>query len=337
MKKILNEELSKIKSMMGLLNEQSSQQLISDNGYRAILTFENAKGTPNNDLTGATSMGYNINKVKSLEGIIANHIDTTISLERWFKINDLFRTQIYSFMFNADSKNTDKFKWLAGLAQSIDNTIQRPDIIGKQLNDPYVQSAIKLINKTIDSGKINGYYGRYTQVLNEQYKTISNPTQSDEWNQAAQKYSWSVRVQEIESNYNKSNNKQQTTTTVGGNGNPVNKSTPVNKPTQTTSTGQKKLVIRTADLTSFMEAIKTGTAGKTFDLKKSTTDVDGFIANLVEDPNGTKIIKMVLAVSLSGQNCESCKSILAKNNAQVVDKGTFEDGKRIYNLIAIIS
>lgn len=109
------------------------------------------------------------------------------------------------------------------------------------------------------------------------------------------------------------------------------------KSTQSTSNSQKKLVIRTADLSSFMEAIKSGTEGKTFDLKKSTADVDRFVANFVEDPNGTKVIKMVLAVSLPNKPCESCKSILTKNNAQVVDEGTFEGGKREYNLIAIIS
>lgn len=337
---ILNEELSKIKSMMGLLNEQNSQQLISDKGYQAILDFENTKGTPNSNLTGATSMQYKSSKVRSLESIIGSHIEVTITLDRWFKLGDLFRTQIYSFMFNADSKSTDKFKWLAGLAQSINGKIQRPEIIGKPLNDPNVQNAIKLINKTIDSGTINNYYNQYKQVLNEQYKTISNPTQSDDWNTAAQTYSWSVRVQEIENYYNTSTNKTTTSsnsTTVNKPTpvNPVNKSTPVNKATP--STGQKKLVIKTPDLTSFMEAIKTGTVNKTFDLTRADINVDDFTTTLVEDPKGTKILKMVLAVSLSGQNCESCKSILAKNNAQVVNKGTFEGGKRIYNLIAIIS
>lgn len=336
---ILNEELSKIKSMMGLLNEQSSGQLISDKGYQAILDFENTKGTPNRNLTGATSMQYKSSKVRSLENIISKHIESTITLERWFKINDLFRTQIYSFMFNADSDSTDHFKWLAGLAQSIDSSIDRTKIRNVLLTDPNVQNALELVNKTIDSGKINNYYSQYKRVLKEQYKTITNSTQSAEWNEAAQKYSWSVRVDEIESHYNGGGNtttqqptatKQQPTSV-----NPVNKSTPVNKATP--STGQKKLVIKTPDLTSFMEAIKTGTVNKTFDLTKADINVDDFTTTLVEDPKGTKILKMVLAVSLSGQNCESCKSILAKNNAQVVNKGTFESGKRIYNLIAIIS
>jgi hypothetical protein len=342
---ILNEELSKIKSMMGLLNEQSSGQLISDRGYKAILSFENKKGTPNGDNSGAASMNYSDGDERMKESIIRDHINNTIGLNRWFKISDLFRTQIYSFMFNSDSKNNDLFRWLSGLAQSIDNTIDRGSITGKNINDQNVKDAIQLINNTIDGGKINNYYNNYVKnVLDKQYTSIMNSnTETDKkgnvsvkpWFKAAYTYSWSVRPQEIEQYYNgthpdmKSEKKVVTTTT------PVNKSTPVNKPTPTT--GQKKLVIKTPDLTSFMEAIKTGTVNKTFDLTKVDINVDDFTTTLVEDSKGTKILKMVLAVSLSGQNCESCKSILAKNNAQVVDKGTFEGGKRIYNLIAIIS
>jgi hypothetical protein len=355
MKTILKEELGKIKSMMGLLNEQISGQLISDKGYQAILSFENKKGTPKKDedgnYNGATSMNYDLSSVKSLEGVISSHIKATIGLKNWFKIPDLFRTQIYSYMFNSDSGTVDGYKWIAGLAQSIDSNIDRDKIVRKPFTDPNVQSAIKLINQTINNGTINNYYSQYLQVLDSQYLSTSknnyvtdskgNKTLSP-FHVASYKYSWAFRPQEIEQYYNGTHpdmkpEKKVVTTKPVEKPASVNKPVQVNKSTQTPASGQKKLVIRTADLTSFMEAIKTGTAGKTFDLKKSTADVDGFIANLVEDPNGTKIIKMVLAVSLSGQNCESCKSILAKNNAQVVDKGTFEDGKRIYNLIAIIS
>jgi hypothetical protein len=202
MKIIKLKESDLVNTIRNILNEQSGGSMLSNKGYEAILEFENTKGTPNAKLTGATSMGYGIGQVRSLENIISKHIESTITLERWFKINDLFRTQIYSFMFNADSDSTDHFKWLAGLAQSIDSSIDRTKIRNVPLTDPNVQNALELVNKTIDSGKINNYYSQYKRVLKEQYKTITNSKRSAEWNTAAQKYSWSVRVDEIESYYN---------------------------------------------------------------------------------------------------------------------------------------
>ena len=210
-----------------IISEQSSQQLLSDRGYEAILWFENTMGTPKKDdstgeYIGSKSMKYNKGDERSKETIISDHIDKTIGLNRWFKIPDLFRTQIYSFMFNSDSDNVDGFKWLSGLAQSIDETINRGTIFGKDINDPNVQNAINLINKTIDSGNINNYYKNYLFVLDKQYlstsqsnfiningKKILNP-----FHVASYKYSWSVRPQEIEQYYNNPSSKK--TTPVSG-------------------------------------------------------------------------------------------------------------------------
>ena len=211
-----------------IISEQSSQQLLSDRGYEAILSFENTMGTPKKDdstgeYVGSKSMKYNKGDERSKETIISDHIDKTIGLNRWFKIPDLFRTQIYSFMFNSDSDNVDGFKWLSGLAQSIDETINRGTIFGKDINDPNVQNAINLINKTIDSGNINNYYKNYLYVLDKQYlstsqsnfiinkngKKILNP-----FHVASYKYSWSVRPQEIERYYN--NPPSNKTTPVSG-------------------------------------------------------------------------------------------------------------------------
>ena len=196
--------------LIHIITEQGSQQLISDNGYRAILSFENSKGTPNSDNSGATSMNYSKGDERQKENIIRNHINNTIGLVRWFKISDLFRTQIYSFMFNSDSKDKDLFRWLSGLAQSIDGTIKRGTITNKDITDPNVKNAIDLINSAIDEGKIDSYYEEYKRVLNLQYKSImdSNVEKDNKgndvvkpWFKAAYTYSWSVRPQEIEMFY----------------------------------------------------------------------------------------------------------------------------------------
>jgi len=218
-----------------IISEQVGRPLISDTGYNAILAFENIRGTVSKNNSGAytgyTTMNYDISDVKSKESVISSHIKDAITLEQWFKIPDLFRTQIYSFMFNSDSGNVDGYKWIAGLAQSINSTIERGKIIGKPETDPNVQSAIKLINETINNGTINNYYDDYLKVLDSQYLSTSksnfkkkidksgNETYELDANGnkilspfhvASYKYSWSVRPQEIEKYYNNPPSKKTT-------------------------------------------------------------------------------------------------------------------------------
>ena len=54
---------------------------------------------------------------------------------------------------------------------------------------------------------------------------------------------------------------------------------------------------------------------------------------------GTPVIRLVLALSKSNEDCVSCENIKTKNESIVIDKGTFTgkwDGTRIYELIALI-
>jgi hypothetical protein len=338
-----------------IISEQSSQQLISDKGYNAILSFENTKGTPNGDNTGATSMNYIKGDERQKETNIRNHINVTIGLKRWFKIPDLFRTQIYSFMFNSDSKDKDLFRWLSGLAQSIDNTINRGNITGKDINDPNVQNSINLINKTIDDGNINNYYNQYIKVLDNQYQSIMNSnTDTDAkgnkivkpWFKAAYTYSWSVRPQEIENYYNTSDNTKTKPQEPVKKDVPVKSDTPVkSEPKKTTdvvkkvetpvSTSTGSIVVNSVDISHFLSDIREKTTNKKLDLENIQIDVDKFKLVVNQSDTGESVDKLVLALSLSGKPCESCVNILKKNNTTLVKEGTFEGGKRIYNLIAL--
>lgn len=342
-----------------IITEQSSQQLISDRGYEAILEFENTKGTPNSDNTGATGMGYKKGDERQKETNIRNHINVTIGLNRWFKIPDLFRTQIYSFMFNSDSKSNDLFRWLSGLAQSINDKIDRSSITGKDINDPNVQNAIKLVNKTIDNGNINNYYNQYIKVLDGQYQSIMNSNTDTNskgnkivkpWFKAAYTHSWSVRPQEIEQYYNNPPSKK--TTPVDKKTEPVDKvkSTPVdNTPVSDDNKNYDTLKINTPDLTSFIQEVRTKTQGLTVSLYSLKADItpDNCSFEILHAKPGAKDIQSTLkkikrftvALSTRNEGEAAADNILSKNpGSKVIRKGTFvENGvTRTWKLIVVI-
>jgi hypothetical protein len=170
----LQENINRIKQVMGLLNEQASGALVGDNVYDAIKNIEHAFGfindkkeiEPRKDLNGREN-----------SDLIKNVINNSIGLDYWAKLDPKLQGQIYSFMFQSDSgvrKNgkivkETRFRWLAGLAQAIDSSINRTDIIDKQLNDPNVQNAIKIVKNNID--KID--YNTYMTILKSQYEKLT--------------------------------------------------------------------------------------------------------------------------------------------------------------------
>jgi hypothetical protein len=202
------DENSKL-TILGLLTEDDKQggNLLDDKGYQAILDFENSLGKVEDDGTGKfkpVGMGYKTIKNKPQEQIIKDHISNTIGLDNWFKISPLFRTQIYSFMFNSDSDQSgDKYRWLGGLAQSIDGTFDRSTVV-KAPSDkakPNTENAKKIVKDAISSGKINSYYGSYLSALDLQYQSVRDNNKSDQMDANYDKL-WSKRPKYLEQLYN---------------------------------------------------------------------------------------------------------------------------------------
>jgi hypothetical protein len=173
----LNEEISRIKNIMGVLNEQSSSTLIPDEGYDIIRTIE--KNFSFTDEAGNIK-GFEY-KGNDKEENIKNAIKETIGLSYWKRISNRLKIQIYAFMYQTDSKEKTLLRWLAGLAQAINPNIDRLSIVNQPLDSPNVISAINLIRKTIDDDEINKIYNNYINVLKNQYNGITG-SENDEAN-----------------------------------------------------------------------------------------------------------------------------------------------------------
>jgi hypothetical protein len=108
-----------------------------------------------------------------------------------------------------------------------------------------------------------------------------------------------------------------------------------NKPTQVNTV--KPIIIQSSDLTTFLNDIKTKTLNTTLDLSSAVIDVDKLSLTVKPSNNGVLVKKLVLTLSTSADGDTSTNNVLAKNSgSKVISKGTFEGGKRTYNLIAII-
>jgi hypothetical protein len=110
---------------------------------------------------------------------------------------------------------------------------------------------------------------------------------------------------------------------------PVNKPTPVNT--------VKSISIQSTDLTTFLNDIKTQTLNTTLDLSSAVINVDKLSLTVKSSDKGVLVKKLILALSTQADGDTAANNILSKNpGSKVVTNGTFEGGKRTYNLIAII-
>ena len=115
----------------------------------------------------------------------------------------------------------------------------------------------------------------------------------------------------------------------GGNGASVNTTTP--------SSAVKSISIQSADLTTFLNDIKTKTLNTTLDLSSAVINVDKLSLTVKSSDKGVLVKKLILALSTQADGDTAANNVLSKNpGSKVVTKGTFEGGKRNYNLIAII-
>ena len=220
----LQENILRIKQIMGLLNEQTNGNLLTDKQYDYIKDIEHKfsyisddKITPGLQYTG-----------RDKEYQIKNTIEKTIGLDYWNKLNAKLKLQIYSFMYQTDSDNNSLYRWLSGLATTIiqykneknpdKNTqipiMKRSDIFtttttitdkdGKETpkilpldelekdKRNNIEKAIKIVKEAIDDGTINtiNFYNLYLNTIKDQYNNISTgPTTTDK----NRKYIWGPR------------------------------------------------------------------------------------------------------------------------------------------------
>jgi hypothetical protein len=100
--------------------------------------------------------------------------------------------------------------------------------------------------------------------------------------------------------------------------------------------GGEPINITSSDLSGFLNDIKTKTMNMSVDLGSVKIDVDNLTLSI--NPGKTKILKMVLAISLENQPCESCVSMISKNSEyrpEKIGEGKFQNNTRIYNLIVL--
>jgi len=211
MKKVIISESdrSEILKMYGLLNEQYKDGLIPSKGYEIIEDIENNMGTAEK-VGGTWKPAPTPHKGDELEGVIKKYIKdfpNGLTEKEWFKIDPLFRIQIYSFMFQAGSSVGKEYRWIAGLAQAIDPSLDR----GKIISDvDYRNNAYNLVKQKIKDGTINDYYDKYISKIVEQYKSLTPPTKpgeqptDDKVKEYKQKFeiSWKNRPKIIEEMWN---------------------------------------------------------------------------------------------------------------------------------------
>ena len=186
--------------------------LIDAQAYAAIYKFETTKGRIVKSSDGkykATTMEIGDKKydVHQKDNVIKNHIENAIGLDTWYKIPSKFRMQIFSYMFNSDSYEDakgDRFRWLAGLAQSVNPEKFGTDTSGRKaiMKDENKRAeAIKYIKGLSDEDFVKAY-DKYLEILHSQYSSLSTD-KGKAYDDAAKELSWFVRPLDLDKYYSK--------------------------------------------------------------------------------------------------------------------------------------
>lgn len=179
---ITESEKSEIRKMYGLINEQTGG-IVPQLAIKAISEIEKKFSF----MDSGQIKGANYTGSEKL-GVMSQYIKDTIGFDCWNTLSDVFKAQIYSYCFQADTDSPYKMKFIAGLANAIDPNIDRSTIVRKPLNDPNVQKAINTIKTNCNN--INSYYRNYVSIVDQQYK-------SSDYNDNY-KYIWKYRPTAIE-------------------------------------------------------------------------------------------------------------------------------------------
>jgi hypothetical protein len=163
-------------------DDYNLRKMLDDAGYAAIKKYEDENGCVGL-ISGKTGLqltdwkqvgcgGYNPGQ-DAQEAIIKERVKNVLGFDVWAKIPPIFRLQIYSFMYNADSSATvDLFRWIAGLLQAAKNetaqyrTSVRTNKTIRDVEVPFL--------KTLTTTDFQKIYPTYLKVLDEMYKSISD-------------------------------------------------------------------------------------------------------------------------------------------------------------------
>jgi hypothetical protein len=162
---ISESEINTIRGMYGLVNEQSSSFSIPQSAIKAISDIESVFSY----MSGGKIVGKKYSG-DEMVGVMKNYVKDTIGFDCWNNMFDLMKAQIYSFCFQSDTSIPYKMKFIAGLANAIDPSISRGDVVGKPLKDPNVQNAINVIKKNCTF--IDYHYYDYMRVMDNQYSSM---------------------------------------------------------------------------------------------------------------------------------------------------------------------
>ena len=320
----LQEQLTRIKEVMGLIVEQSQNKTIDipETAIKAIAAIEKKYSYMNN----GSVVGANYNGDEKV-GIMNRYINDTIGYNCWNNMSDKFKAQIYSFCFQSDTNIPYKMKFIAGLANAIDSNISRGSIVNQKIDNPDVMGAIKLIKN--NCANINSYYDNYLRIVDAQYKSMDY---NDNY-----KYIWKYRpiaidrimngdnIDEVLKDWEKSFNQNN------------EKNDDLSK-NNIKSTGIKKTITATT-LEDFRDKIRSQTLGKKINTKNVTIDMDNFKLTYYEGDSFQPVVRLTIAYSQPGSlNCEACNSVIQNNKVNILSKGTFESEgyQRTYNLFAIL-
>lgn len=162
-------------------DDYNLRKMLDAAGYAAIKKYEDEDGCVSL-ISGRTGLqltdykkvgcgGYNPGQ-DAQEGIIKERVKNVLGFDVWAKIPPVFRMQIYSFMYNADSKASgDLFRWIAGLSQAAKNeTAQYRASV--RANKIIRDDAVTYL-KTLTTTDFQKIYPNFLKVLDEMYQAIS--------------------------------------------------------------------------------------------------------------------------------------------------------------------
>lgn len=309
----LQENINRIKEVMGVLNEQtymksySPANILDFCGYRAIEMFEETKGLPNG---GPMKADYFEEKLASYETLISDNISKTIGMSTFNKFPPKLKMQIWSWMFNNTDAELGTVKWIAGLSQAINFN----KFVNLQTKEYDKQKALEYRLKVSNQGSNeyknaileikafkgdwNTVYTNYLKVLDMQYISTANSNNL----QGSYNNSWRYRPGDLDNLYNtckSSTPKTQPTTTT-----PTNQQTPT---TTITASSMKELRIN----------LQTKTQNISIDPSSITFDSNNFSISF--NPGNTKIKSMSIIFDDEGKLDDRIKStILPKNPTMVI-------------------
>jgi len=197
----LQEQILRIKSVMGLITEQKNnwnkcnkcignyQGSLDKCGFYAIERFEENYGTSSG---GSMGDDYFENNYQQYDKIINDRLSEYIP-NAWSNMSPKMKMQLWNFMFNSDSGTTDKFRWLAILYLTANTKIKEFDepttmkIIGSKGSSEW-NDAVELVNQTT-----NWNYYKFLDMVKGQYNTYGN--------KSALQSTWSYRADALHDMY----------------------------------------------------------------------------------------------------------------------------------------